>query len=197
MTEQRDIYRIHGARDVDDLATQANLALSRISDRLDQMEGYRGNPSFKNHVFMNRNRLIDLDEPTEATQAATKNYADQFALPVGFVVLLTVATNPGTLLGYGTWTQIAQGQFLAGQKDGDSDFGTAADTGGSKTHTHDVDVGSTTSGNPTATVTVQSGTGALPASGGHKHTVDPASVTSGDSSDLPPYFVVYVWKRTA
>jgi hypothetical protein len=120
--------------------------------------------------------------------------------PIGSVFLSVVSTNPGTLLGYGTWSQIAIGQFLVGYKSGDADFGTVEGTGGSKTHTHSVDVGSTTSGAPSATETVDNdgaGSTVNVGSGAHTHDVDPASVTSGDNNNLPPFFVVYVWKRTA
>ena len=120
--------------------------------------------------------------------------------PVGSVFLSVVSTNPATLLGFGTWVRIAEGQFLVGQKSGDADFGTSENTGGSKTHTHDVDIGNTTSSGPSSTVTVDAdggGTTTDVADDTHTHDVDPVSVTSGDNSNLPPYFVIYVWKRTA
>jgi len=143
-----------------------------------------GAPSAGNDVV----RLDDLDDAREA------------AWPVGSVFLSVVSTNPATLLGFGTWVQIAEGQFLVGQKSGDADFGTAEGSGGSKTHTHDVDVGNTTSSGPSSTVTVDNnldGSTVTVADDAHTHDVDPASVTSGNNSDLPPYFVIYVWKRTA
>lgn len=137
------------------------------------------------------------------------------AWPIGSVFLAVVATDPATLLGFGTWERIAEGQLLAGYKSGDADFGTVEGTGGAKTttvdahaaHTHAVDVGLTTTSQPSATVTAsRSGTGVHPGSETHTHTVDPVSVTSGNpsaslthaaASILPPYVVVYVWKRTA
>jgi hypothetical protein len=55
--------------------------------------------------------------------------------PVGSIYLSVVSTNPGTLLGVGTWTAFAAGRMLVGLNSGDTDFDTVEETGGAKTST--------------------------------------------------------------
>lgn len=133
------------------------------------------------------------------------------AFPVGALFLSVVDTNPNTLLGYGTWSQIAQGQFLVGQKTTDADFDTVEETGGAKTHTHTDHPAVTHSGGAvgtiptTGTAAVKIGTSASNAAAlAHTHPApsftqpDQHAIQSHNSpSHLPPYFVVYIWKRTA
>ena len=140
--------------------------------------------------------------------------------PVGSVFLSVVSTNPGTLLGFGTWVQIAGGRVLLGQTTNDADFDTAEEIGGDKTvtlteqqipaHSHSVtDPGHVHAQQrfPTATggstgFTVDTSMSGTPANANNT-----ASATTGISigntgggeahSNMPPYFVVYVFKRTA
>jgi len=143
------------------------------------------------------------------------------AFPVGSVFLSVVATNPATLLGYGTWSAIAAGRVLVGLDAGDTDFDTVEETGGAKTHTlatanlpahnHPVtDSGHThlTQRYPTATGGSTGFTADTSMSGTPtNNTLPTASATTGVTvgntgsgtavSHLPPYFVCYMWKRTA
>jgi len=124
------------------------------------------------------------------------------AWPVGSVFLSVVSTSPATLLGGGTWSQIATGKMLVGIDSGDTDFDAAEETGGAKTHTltvdempahvHDENGPTSASG---GSVGIANDTNA---SGSADSTLDTGSTGGGAAhSILNPYFVVYVWKRTA
>jgi len=128
------------------------------------------------------------------------------AYPVGSIYMnATNATNPGTLLGFGTWTAFGEGRVLIGIDSSDTDFDTAEETGGSKTHTlteaqlpsHRHQVGSNDSGTGTGgaagnmELVRDAGTGNGPA-------VNSSFTGSGDAHTIvQPYIVVYMWKRTA
>tara|TARA_B100000900_G_scaffold28657_1_gene21997 strand:- start:1849 stop:2433 length:585 start_codon:yes stop_codon:yes gene_type:complete len=128
------------------------------------------------------------------------------AYPVGSIYMnCSNATNPGTLLGFGTWVSFGAGRVLIGIDSSDTDFDGAEETGGSKTHTltesqlpsHRHSIGSTdstagfggaagnqefvqNSGSGIGTPCTTSFTGS-----GQAHTI------------VQPYIVVYMWKRTA
>lgn len=55
--------------------------------------------------------------------------------PVGALYTSTLSTNPGTLLGRGTWAAFGAGRVMVGRDAGDADFDTAEETGGAKTVT--------------------------------------------------------------
>jgi hypothetical protein len=88
---------------------------------------------------------------TNTTQIATTAFATaaaQALYPVGSVYInATNNTNPGTLLGFGTWSAFGAGRVPVGFNASDPLFDTAEETGGSKdaivvSHTH---TGSTSS----------------------------------------------------
>jgi len=128
------------------------------------------------------------------------------AYPVGSIYMnATNATNPGTLLGFGTWAAFGEGRVLIGIDSSDTDFDTAEETGGSKTHTlteaqlpsHRHQVGSNDSGTGTGgaagnmELVRDAGTGNGPA-------VNSSFTGSGQAHPIvQPYIVVYMWKRTA
>jgi len=79
------------------------------------------------------------------TQLATTAFvtaALQALYPVGSIYINAgVSTNPGTLLGFGTWTAFGAGRVMVGLNGSDSLFDTLEETGGSKdavnvSHTH-------------------------------------------------------------
>jgi hypothetical protein len=125
--------------DLSSIETQHNSLDNAVIEK-DGSVAYTGNQS------MGGNLLTGLGAPSNNNDAARKTYVDaavaaaivsaqEAAHPVGSVYLAVVATNPATLLGFGTWSQIAEGKMLVGQTDGDADFNEAEETGGSKTHT--------------------------------------------------------------
>ncbi len=125
--------------------------------------------------------------------------------PVGSIYInATNSTNPGTLLGFGTWVAFGAGKVPVGIDSSDSDFDTAEETGGSKTHTlstselpshtHGGIFPSGASGSFSQAFDVDNpGTGAD--LGSEKTTS--ATGGGGAHNNLQPYIVVYMWKRTA
>ena len=96
---------------------------------------------------------------TSTTQIATTAFvttALQALYPVGSIYINAgVSTNPGTLLGLGTWTAFGAGRVMVGLNASDALFDTLEETGGSKDatlvqHNHTF---SATSGNMSANST--------------------------------------------
>lgn len=121
--------------------------------------------------------------------------------PIGSIYTnATDATNPATLIGFGTWVAFGAGKVPVGIDSGDTDFDTAEETGGSKTHTL------TESEIPshTHTLPIQGIYASFGGGGGFRTRYEPGGTTTtastgGDQAhnNLQPYVVVYMWKRTA
>jgi hypothetical protein len=118
---------------------------------------------------------------TNTTQLATTAFvtaALQAVYPVGSIYTnATNNTNPGTLLGFGTWTAFGAGRVMVGFNASDPLFDAAEETGGSKdavvvSHTHTTGSAGAASGQvDTAPIPgdfgqVQSATGVFSVSGG-------------------------------
>ena len=130
-----------------------------------------------------------------------------YQLPVGSAFFTTGNTNPGTLLGYGTWTQIAEGRFIVGVGEG-TDVNTSTrtyaagnDSVGEYKHSLTVDELPAHT-HADSTINRGSGTGSYgnTAVGSDlRRTQITGGSTGGDLAheNSPPAFGLYVWERTA
>lgn len=147
--------------------------------------------------------------------------AFQVLHPVGSIYInATNSTNPGTLLGFGTWTAFGAGRVPVGFNAANALFDTAEETGGSAdaitvSHTHtatSTDAGHThpftqtqstkSGGGPTNVASSSENTGGnwnqTTSSGTASITTTIASAgTSATNANYQPYITVYMWKRTA
>ncbi len=165
---------------------------------------------------------------TSNTQLATTAFVQtalQTLYPVGSIYInASSSTNPGTLLGFGTWTEFGSGRVLVGQNASDALFDTLEETGGSKdaiavSHTHTATTSITDPGhahNITATQNGASGgtgqflgTNSLPGpdtlsnrvlsntTGITASTSIASTGSSATNANVQPFIVVKMWKRTA
>jgi hypothetical protein len=169
---------------------------------------------------------------TNTTQLATTAFVQaavtagiQALHPVGSIYTAVVSTNPGTLLGFGTWTAFGAGRVMVGFNASNALFDTAEETGGSAdaivvSHTHTFSTTTNTAGSHRHVLQFRdSGVGgnndAVPGSGGslgatnsaaiapngdHSHTVSgttDSTGSSGTNANYQPYITVFMWKRTA
>ena len=173
------------------VATKANLA-SPI---------FTGTPSLPTGTVG-----VTQSQSNNSTKLATTAYVDTAIsnvdlasiYPVGSIYMnATSSTNPATLIGFGTWVAFGAGRVPVGIDSGDTDFDTAEETGGAKTHTLTVDE-------------IPAHTHSVPNSGSQNNSFDSGTTvgndvtgTSGSTgggsahNNLQPYIVVYMWKRTA
>lgn len=115
--------------------------------------------------------------------------------PVGSIYFnAAVATNPASLLGFGTWVAYAAGQVMVGLDAGQTEFDTLGETGGEKTHTLDT----TEIPAHTHSVTILSGGSGLGNGGNSNCSTSTTGSTGGGAAhnNLQPYIVVYMWRRT-
>ena len=137
---------------------------------------------------------------TNTTQVASTAFV-QTALatmyPVGSIYFnAAVATNPATLLGFGTWAAYGGGRVMVGVHSSGT-FDGLNETGGAETHTL------STSEMPAHTHSIEPGItgdgGAIGSSGTRvTHSVNNTASTGGGGAhnNIQPYITVYMWKRT-
>ena len=134
----------------------------------------------------------------------------QAVYPVGSIYTnATNSTNPGTLLGFGTWAAFGAGRVPVGIDSGQTEFDTAEETGGAKTHTlstaeipsHYHLSGYGRDATPRYGTTTGLSSVRIDNDGNAYNSTSSAhtsSVGSGNAhNNLQPYIVVYMWKRTA
>ena len=148
--------------------------------------------------------------------AAITSLVGNLLFPVGSIYTnATNATNPGTLLGFGTWTAFGAGRVAVGFDAGNVLFDTAEETGGSAdaitvSHTHTAtvtDPGHAHSYTTNASQAPQSGSSTNCMTSPSTFTTGTAVTgisvaisttgSSGTNANYQPYITVYMWKRTA
>jgi hypothetical protein len=154
---------------------------------------------------------------TTAFVTAAIAAAKEALYPVGSIyVNAGVSTNPGTLLGFGTWTAFGAGKVMVGLNGSDSLFDTLEETGGSKdaivvSHTHTATVTdpghvhSVTYGSASNTSSVypsRLSNGSLSDANTNSATTgisvsNSTTGSSGTNANLQPYITVAMWKRVS
>lgn len=165
-------------------------------------------------LLTSANNLSDVaDVPTSRTNlglgdVATQNLTDvlQAVYPVGSLYLnAAVATNPATLLGFGTWVAEGEGRVLVGVGTGtdansemrsftlgetDGEYDHTLTIAEMPAHTHDRDYRANTGG----------GIHTFPSRSGVSGNQNfPTESTGGGEShnNVQPYIAVHIWRRTA
>jgi hypothetical protein len=195
--------------------------------------------NFVGDVTGNLNGNLTAAAPTATTQSFGTNNtviattafvqaALQALHPIGSVYInATNATNPGTLLGFGTWVAFGAGRVPVGFNAANPLFDTAEETGGSAdsvlpTHTHTATSTSTVTdpshqhAAPAGSFAVDTGSGSFGYGGPGPNialfgntalaatgitvattTTNTNAGVSATNGNYQPYITVYMWKRTA
>ena len=130
--------------------------------------------------------------------------------PVGSIYInAAVATNPGTLLGFGTWVAFGTGRTMVGIDASQTEFDTLGEEGGAKTHqlteaelpSHQHDQGYGADATPRHGITTGLSSVRIDNDGNAFNSTTAARTSSVGSdtahNNLQPYIVVYMWRRTA
>jgi microcystin-dependent protein len=147
------------------------------------------------------------------------------AHPVNSIYTSTVSTDPADVFGFGTWIPFGAGRVLVGFDSEQTEFDTAEETGGAKTHTlttpqipshthtqnahthsqnaHNHNVGGeflSNAGGDSGTRLVSGGTTNTSSTTATNQNTTAVNQNTGGGqahNNLQPYIVVYFWKRTS
>ena len=190
----------------DDFNTEFTTVQTAVNSKADiASETFTGTP-------LAPTAAVSTDSTQIATTAFVKNVLETYIYPVGSIYMnMAVATNPGTLLGFGTWVAYATGQVLVGYEASgtfdalDESLGAETSTTGSTTlttsqmpsHSHTFTQykgdGTNNAINRLNTTDESANwgdftTNATGGGAGHTH---------GSTPTLQPSVTVHMWKRTA
>lgn len=164
-------------------------------------------------IDFSKDNSTDLDgesasDDTVPTQLAVRTFVNS-RYPIGCIYTTTVATNPATVLGFGTWEAFGEGRVLVG-KASSGTFSTANATGGVENvtltaaqsglpgHAHPLPYGGLDSGGGTGGyVEPPYNTATCGGTSGQSGIYNAAAAASEAHTNLQPYIVVYYWIRTA
>lgn len=194
----------------------ANIAIAVATKADLASPTFTGTPAAPTASAGNNSTQISTTAYVDAAVAAAK----AALFPVGAIYTAVVSTNPGTLLGFGTWVAFGAGRVMVGYDSSNALFDTAEETGGSAdaivvSHTHTASVTDSGHTHNTTITLMDDSTGS-----GVNGIVDGdnsySSVTytssssttgisvsnsttgsSGTNANYQPYITVYMWKRTA
>lgn len=158
------------------------------------------NDNYNNTIQITNTEPTDSDNKIWIDTGEVQNSGSELPMvyPVGSIYMSVNNTNPATLFGFGTWEQIKDTFLLSA-----GDTYTAGDTGGEATHTlttdempshsHAIYGWGYSSGNETSAAQKFSGINRT-----NEYLKDTKTAGSGAAhNNMPPYLVVYMWKRTA
>jgi hypothetical protein len=192
-----------------------------------------GSSNFRNFVvgdgrgavaaeFTGSSKALNVVGTISQNGTSVVTLALQAAYPVGSIYInATNATNPGTLLGFGTWVAFGAGRVPVGFNASNTLFDTAEETGGSAdavvvSHTHSATVtdpghahnyarqpntpyfgdDGAGDGNSVYSINYQVSTATSTSTTGVTVT-NSTTGSSGTNANYQPYITVYMWKRTA
>lgn len=211
-----------------EIDTEFNNIATAISTKADlSSPTFTGTPSLPSGTTG-----VTQSTSDDSTKLATTEFVQDIAaavkqalFPVGSIYTnASDSTNPGTLLGFGTWAAFGAGRVMVGFDSSNSLFNSAEKTGGSAnaivvSHTHTASVSdpghnhSYISGN-TGSINdnLSTWTGIIQNAGydsSRDQTIAISAATtgvsvsnsstgvSGTNANYQPYITVYMWKRTA